>query len=74
MYIVSILIDKREEQVPGEQAVLTKYGKNIIARLGLHKCKDGSNLVVVVYDAEDVEEFVEELNSAGNVNVNYMEA
>ena len=73
MYIVSILINKREEQVPGEQEILTKYGKNITARLGLHKCKDGDNLIVVVYDSEDVEEFVEELNAAGNVSANFME-
>ena len=74
MYLVSILIDHREEEVPDVQAVLTKYGKNIISRLGLHQCKEGENLLVIVYNAEDVTEFAAELKTSGNIDVNYMQA
>lgn len=73
MYIVSITVDKRDKEIPDVQSVLTEYGENIEARIGLHNTsKEG--LIIVVYNKENVDEFIEELNSIGNVSVNYMEA
>ena len=74
MYVISISIDKRAEEVPEVQEVLTKYGKEIVARLGLHSCeKEDDGLILVVYKKEDVEAFVEELNNIKDIMVNYME-
>lgn len=73
MYIVSISIDKRYKEVPEVQTVLTEYGEDIEARLGLHnKAKEG--LIIIVYNKENIEEFVEKLTEIGKVSVNYMEA
>lgn len=75
MYIVSISVEKREKEVPGVQETLTRYGDNILARLGVHNCeKERKGLIIVVYEAENIEEFVEELNQIDNVTVNFMEA
>lgn len=75
MHIVSLVIEKRTEDIPEVQATLTKYGKNIISRLGLHDIDEKEEgLIIIVYnDKESIEEFVETLNSINGVNVNYME-
>lgn len=75
MHIVSLVIEKRTEDIPEVQATLTKYGKNIISRLGLHDIDEKKEgLILIVYnDKESIEEFVETLNSINGVNVNYME-
>ena len=72
MYIVSIKVEKRHKEVPEIQSILTKYGESIDTRLGIHT-KDKQGLIVVVYSKENVEQFVEELNSIGNITSNYME-
>jgi len=75
MYIVSITTEKREKEIPGVQEVLTEYGENIVSRLGVHNCtKDREGLIIVVYDADNVEAFVEDLENISDINVNYMEA
>ena len=75
MHIVSLVIEKRTEDIPEVQATLTKYGKNIISRLGLHDIDEKEEgLILIVYnDKESIEEFVETLNSINGVDVNYME-
>ena len=75
MHIVSLVIEKRTEDIPEVQATLTKYGKNIISRLGLHDIDEKKEgLILIVYnDKESIEEFVETLNSINGVDVNYME-
>ena len=73
MYIVSINVEKRDKEVPEIQSVLTKYGEAIDTRLGIHT-KDKHGLIIVVYSKENVEQFAEELNAIGDVEVNFMEA
>jgi len=74
MYVISISIDKREQEVPDIQGILTNYGKGVVARLGLHCCEEeNQGLILVVYKGENIEEFVEELNTINNITVNYME-
>ena len=75
MYIVSILVDNRADNACEIQEILTKYGKNINARLGVQNPKgENTGIIIVVYTEENIEEFVKELNSIENVSVNYMEA
>ena len=60
-------------EVPNIQDVLTKYGGNIVARFGLHNCnKDSEALIIVVYDAESVSDFVEELENIEDISASYM--
>ena len=75
MYIVSISVEKRQAEIPEVQDILTKFGENILARLGVHNCKkEKHGLIIVVYEAENIEEFIEELNTIKNIQVNFMEA
>ena len=74
MYLVSITNQNRKQSVPEVQEILTKYGKNITTRLGIRDPEDEKRgIIVVTYDGENVDEFVETLNMIQSVNVNYME-
>lgn len=73
MTIISILVKERIENVPDIQRILTKYGKNIISRLGLHNIgKDGNDLIVLVYEGEDVESLIKELKEVKNIEIKNM--
>ena len=74
MYVVSISIDSRKENVPEVQKILTKYGEKISTRLGIHNNVDEHNVIIIaIYTSSDVEDFVEELNTINGTNVNFME-
>ena len=74
MYIVSVSTDARTENIPEVQEVLTQYGKNITTRLGIHNPdKENTGVIIITYVSEDVEEFVETLNSIHDVTANFME-
>lgn len=75
MYVVSISVENREREIPEVQEILTKYGDNITTRLGVHNLmRNDGNVIIITYMAEDVEDFVEDLNMVEDVSVNYMEA
>lgn len=74
MHIVSISVDNRLETIPDVQSVLTKYGKNIITRLGIHDPdKLYKGIVIISYIGDNIEKFVEELNTLKDVDINFME-
>jgi len=75
MYVVSISVEKRAKTVPDIQSTLTKYGDSITTRLGIHDPGEKSKgIMIVTYVGENIEEFVEELNSLDELlNVNFME-
>jgi len=75
MYIVSISIDKRAKEIPDVQEVLTKNGGNITTRLGIHDPdEERKGLIIVTYIGENIEEFIEELNSIDElISINFME-
>lgn len=73
MHIVSITVKKREDEVPDVQKTLTKYGKNIISRLGLHNTgKNKNGIIIIVYDGQDVETFEKELQKIEKIDVKSM--
>ena len=75
MYIISIKTDSRLENISEVQEVLTKYGKNINTRLGVHNpAEEDLGLIIITYVAENVDEVVEELNSISDVVANFMKA
>ena len=72
MYVISISVDKRKKTIPLLQDVLSSYGDKINTRLGIHDCKnENTGIIIAIYDGEDVEEFVEKLNTVENTEVNY---
>ena len=73
MYIVSISIDKREKEVPDVQPILTKYGEEIYARIGLHNIsKDKKGIIIVAYTGKNITEFIKDLQIDKSVFINYM--
>lgn len=74
MYVISIAVDSRKEIVPEVQSVLTKRGDKIITRLGIHDPGEkNKGIMILTYIGEDIEEFIEELNTLDSLNVNFME-
>lgn len=74
MYVVSISVDSRKENIPEVQEVLTKYGEKISTRLGIHNnINEHNGIIITIYTQNDVEDFVEELNTISGTSVNYME-
>jgi hypothetical protein len=75
--IFGVHITHRVENVPGVQAVLTKYGCNIRTRLGLHdadntSCSPGGLVLIDAFGAE-VEDFYRDLKGLKGVAVQRMD-
>ena len=74
MYLVLIKIDDRIDVAQDVQEVLTRYGKSINTRLGIRGKKDVfEGNIIIVYDSENIEYFIEEFKKFDGVKVNYME-
>ena len=73
MYIVSIKVEKRESKIPDVQRILTNYGEAIDTRLGVHT-KDNQGLIIVLYNKQNINEFIEDLNGIEDIKVSFMEA
>jgi len=73
MYIISIKIGDRIEIAPDVQEILTKYGKNINTRLGIRGKKDiFEGNIILIYEDENVKEFLEEFKKFEDINIKYM--
>lgn len=74
MYIVSLCIENRKEEVYKIQEILTEYGDSIETRIGLHSLgKSKQGLILIVYNNEkNVENFVKKLKKLNNLSINYM--
>ena len=75
--IFGVHISRRVENVPGVQAVLSKYGCNIRTRLGLHdadstSCSPSGLLLVDAFGPE-LEDFYKELRALKGVDVQRMD-
>ncbi len=73
MYIVSIKVMERANEATNLQTILTKYGNNIETRIGINTL-DEHGLIIIVYNNENIEEFITEINKLDNVKTNYMKA
>jgi len=73
MYIISIKIGDRIEIAPDVQEILTKYGKNINTRLGIRGKRDiFEGNIILIYEDENVKEFLEEFKKFEDINIKYM--
>ena len=75
--IFGIHISHRVENVPAVQAVLSKYGCNIHARLGIHDADNTScspsGIVLVDVFGPETEEFYKELGALKGVDLQRMD-
>lgn len=76
--ILGITVNERREHSAEIQAILTKHGCEIVARLGLPQqerdtCTNKGLMVLVICDPQDaMEAMVKELNEISSVNAQYM--
>lgn len=74
MQIISISVDNRVKEIPEVQDILTEYGNDITARLGIHNPKkENQGVVIVAYIGEKVDQLIEDLNAIQGVDINDME-
>jgi len=77
--IVAIRVSNRIDEVKELQNVLTKYGCNIKARLGLHEvsdnscAKDGLIMLVCVGDPKEIKNLEKELDKLKGIKVDSMD-
>lgn len=73
MHLISIIVEKRKKTVPMMQEILTKYGENIHSRIGFHNVpEEEKDMIIIIYNNDNVEEFVKELKKIENIKINNM--
>lgn len=74
--IIAIILEKRNEDAPAVQEILTKHGCIIKVRLGVHEIEGCPNkgLIILISrgSKEEVDNLVNELNAQPRVNINLM--
>lgn len=74
LYMMGVLIEKRDVEAPDVQEVFTRYGNCILSRFGIHQYDDSNGLISlnVRTDEENLSKFVGELESIDGVTVKHM--
>ncbi|HEY8463817.1 MAG TPA: hypothetical protein VIM29_07340 [Bacillota bacterium] len=72
--VFGLLVDQRAERAPEVQEVITRYGEDIIARMGVPDPSKEKGLIILVYKGEStsVGRFYEELVNISGVKVQMM--
>lgn len=75
--VISLVLEKRTEDAPDVQDLLTRNGCLIKVRLGIHDVKgcsdNGLILLVVEGDEQEVNSFIGDLKQFPRVRVNHMD-
>lgn len=74
LYMMAVLLGKRNAEAPDVQKVFTRYGDCILSRLGIHECDatDGLISLNVRSTDEGIRNFEDELSSISGVTVKHM--
>jgi putative iron-only hydrogenase system regulator len=74
IHILGIMVDNRGEVAPGLQEVITRYGSDIICRMGVPSPSKKKGLITLVFEGElaEVSKFREELTAVPGVLVQTM--
>lgn len=74
MTVVGIVVDERVEHAPQVQEVITRYGKDIICRMGVPSPSKENGLITLVFKGEagTAEQFYHELEGIGGVDAQMM--
>jgi hypothetical protein len=74
--VIAILLEKRTEDAPDVQEILTKFGCSIKVRLGVHELEGCSNngliLLVVSGEEKEVDSLFNELKERSRVKASIM--
>lgn len=72
--LMGILVDHRAEMAPEVQEIITRYGGDILCRMGIPSPSREKGLITVVMEAkgETVQQFRKELQDISGVDVQTM--
>ncbi|HYH04025.1 MAG TPA: hypothetical protein VEC37_13060 [Bacillota bacterium] len=69
--VIGVLVDHRADRAPGVQEVITRYGEDIIARMGVPSPSKEKGLITLVFKGETTaaQQFYRELGEISGVAV-----
>jgi putative iron-only hydrogenase system regulator len=72
--VFGIMVDQRDQNAPDMQEVITKYGRDIIGRMGVPSPSKEQGLITLIYEGEskNVTVFRKELEDISGVTVQTM--
>lgn len=72
--VFGIMVDNRNENAPEMQEVITKYGRDIICRMGVPSPSKEKGFITLVYEGEpkDATTFRKELEDVAGITVQTM--
>ncbi|MGI6145469.1 MAG: hypothetical protein GX092_01445 [Clostridia bacterium] len=75
--IISVVLEKRNEEAPSFQEILTKHGCIIKIRLGVHEiegCANKGLIILVVHgNQEEVDKLINDLKNEPTVKLNTLD-
>lgn len=74
LYMMGVMLNKRDAEAPEVQKVFTKYGNCILSRFGIHEFDDPNGLISlnVRTDEGNLGSFEDELSSIRGVTVKHI--
>lgn len=74
LYMMAVLLGKRNAEAPEVQKVFTRFGDCILSRLGVHECTASDGLISLNIRSSDevITNFENELSSISGVTVKHM--
>lgn len=74
IYMMGVIVEKRNVEAPEVQKVFTKYGDCILSRLGIHDCDDPNGLITINIRSteENIQKFENDLTSIKGVTAKHM--
>ena len=72
--VLGIMVDHRDQNAPDMQEVITKYGRDIIGRMGVPSPSKEQGLITLIYegDSKDATVFRKELEDISGITVQTM--
>jgi putative iron-only hydrogenase system regulator len=72
--VFGIMVENRDENAPDMQEVITKYGRNIIGRMGVPSPSKEKGLITLIYEgaSEKATVFRKELEDISGITVQTM--
>jgi putative iron-only hydrogenase system regulator len=72
--VFGIMVDNRDEKAPDMQEVITKYGRDIIGRMGVPSPSKEQGLITLIYEgkSEKATVFRKELEDISGITVQTM--
>ena len=74
LYMMGVLVEKRDVEAPEVQKVFTKYGQCILSRFGIHQCDESNGLISLNIKStqENIKSFEKDLTSIKGVSVKHI--